>query len=411
MNKIILLFLYLTFSSTVLQAGATGDVLKETAVGGVKSAVIGAGAAMAANAVAPDMMKKVGEYMSSPPGVMILATIGTANAGILYSAASDQEAESKANAAKVEAIMKTFQNSWVDKCPNGRDKLEEPDCYCFLEDGSKNTNRTNSQICTQLWAARDNKLTVAATDYTNKTGISNPSGCVAVNGQFDQNCQCKKLIDPSGNNACMKTVGTSLGNTNPLGMGYIGNSGVGLVASNLDSMTNGNSNLGALSANGLARAFMNQGNMNNQLYDNALKDPAKKGLPIFTDNAAVDKAQLGLFSPANIAKVASALGGSALSGMGGGPTGALAGAVKTAAKSSGLTLSGGFGLGNKKSASPDLGLNFGGPTTSGGTTQSFMDKNFEYKQNDISKKPDTSIFDIISNRYIESGLRRLFDDK
>jgi hypothetical protein len=235
-----------------------------------------------------------------------------------------------------------------------------------------------------------------------------------VSGQFDPNCQCKTLLDQSGNNACMKTTGTTFSAGTALGAGYLTNSGVASVISNANSMLTGTSNLANLSSATLAKAIATQNGLNNQLYKAAQTDPTKKDLPILNTNAALIKAQNAILTSKDIASLASAAGGSALSSVGGSPLSApLADAIKAAQKSTGLDLSGGTGISGKKTAKPEFSFNLSDNAPVGGsaTTQNFMDKNYNYKENDIVKKPDTSIFDIISNRYIESGLKRLFDDK
>jgi hypothetical protein len=40
-----------------------------------------------------------------------------------------------------------------------------------------------------------------------------------------------------------------------------------------------------------------------------------------------------------------------------------------------------------------------------------MEKNYEYKGNDIVERDDVSLWQIISNRYTQSGLRRLFGEE
>jgi hypothetical protein len=212
----------------------------------------------------------------------------------------------------------------------------------------------------------------------------------------------------------MKTIGTSFSAGTALGAGYLTNSGIGTVASNANSMLSGISNLSSLSPSALAKAIATQNGLNNQLYKVAQSDPAKKDLPILNSNSALIKAQNAVLSNKDIASLASAAGGSPLSSVGSANLSApMAEAIKVAQKSAGLDLSGGTGIGGKKSTKPEFSFNLSdnAPTGAGATTQNFMDKNYNYKENDIVKKPDASIFDVISNRYIESGLKRLFDDK
>jgi hypothetical protein len=88
--------------------------------------------------------------------------------------------------------------------------------------------------------------------------------------------------------------------------------------------------------------------------------------------------------------------------------------LKNAEQKSGLDLLGsGKGLGNKRTDGKES-FNFvsdGSGNPNGAQTQNFPEtqKNYNFKNNDISKRDDTSIFEIISNRYVQSGLKRLFD--
>lgn len=409
MKKIFILYFILSFTSVCFASGEVGEVLGSTAKGAAIGMGTGYVAKKAAEAVAPEMVDKIGDFISTPPGIIVLAGIGTANSAILYKAAEEQEKESKDNVAKIEAIMKTFQDSWVDKCPNGREKLEEPNCYCYMENGTKNANRTNSQTCQQLWAKADYKLTAGATDYAAKNSLDT-QGCVAVTGKFDSSCQCKKMLDNSGNNACLKSGLFNVA-SNPLGMGYLTGSGFNKVTSNLDSSGAGANNLGNLNGQGLVKSFIKQGLMNNELFNRAKNDPSKKDLTFFDNNADLFKAQAGLMPAKDLAKLSGAFGPPALA-MSGKPSPALDKAVLAVSKNKGLDMTGGNGLGYKKAAAKNgFSLNMGEPNSSNGNTPAFMEKNYQYKQNDIVKKPDSSIFDVISNRYIESGLRRLFEDK
>ena len=73
----------------------------------------------------------------------------------------------------------------------------------------------------------------------------------------------------------------------------------------------------------------------------------------------------------------------------------------------------GNGLGNKK-AQPNngLNLNFGETLAQNSSTNSveFMDKNYKLKNSDINKSDGASLFEIISNRYLQSGINRLFEE-
>lgn len=356
------------------------------------------------------------KYVMSPPGIIVLAGIGFVITDNLKEKAAEQKKNAENNVATLERIIRTFTDSWVDKCPAGREDLANPNCYCYKEDGTKNPNRTNSQTCINLWNGRSNKIAATETNYDTNLGAQGATGCVALNGQFDTNCQCKKLVNPSGGNACLKTTGTNIAGINPLGMGYLTGAGFGHVTSNLDSAANGANNIRSLNSSTLANALAKQKALNSQLFKQAMSDPEKKGFPDINNKDMMAKIQNTLFPPAEMAKLVASAGGSILSTASNNkPPAALAAAIKKVTASNNIELTGGQGLNNKKGPKVEPSINFGenmnAGAGSGAVTQNFADKTYNYKENDIVKKPDVSIFEIISNRYVESGLKRLFDDK
>jgi hypothetical protein len=52
-----------------------------------------------------------------------------------------------------------------------------------------------------------------------------------------------------------------------------------------------------------------------------------------------------------------------------------------------------------------------GASGGSGDILNFMEKNYEYKGKDIVERDDVSLWQIISNRYTQSGLRRLFGEE
>ena len=62
----------------------------------------------------------------------------------------------------------------------------------------------------------------------------------------------------------------------------------------------------------------------------------------------------------------------------------------------------------------DFGLEFGMTPTqlaADQNTLSQMNQNLDYGQNDINNSSSTNLFEVLSNRYQRSGMRRLFDDE
>lgn len=82
-------------------------------------------------------------------------------------------------------------------------------------------------------------------------------------------------------------------------------------------------------------------------------------------------------------------------------------------KSKGLTFKGGKGIAKlKKGPSKKVGFSFDDEEglARGGKIEGVMNKKYKYKDVDINKKENTSIWEILSGRYHKSGLRRLFGE-
>jgi hypothetical protein len=65
----------------------------------------------------------------------------------------------------------------------------------------------------------------------------------------------------------------------------------------------------------------------------------------------------------------------------------------------------------KKESDFDFSLGNSRAGRKGINTSGFMEKKYKYKQGDIVKNSGASIFQIISNRYQQSALERLFPDE
>ncbi len=407
--KKIFIILFILNSTLCFSQNIAKDVATGAAVGAAKKE----GATMAADAVAPGFTDKIGKFLSSPPGIMIVAGIGGLNSAILYKAAGDQEKENEENIKKIDKLLSVYKDSWTNKCPNGREKLEEPKCYCYLESGKQNTDRSNSQICKDLWAKNKYFLDSTATDYAALTLNADPAGCMTLTGQFDEKCNCKKMVNSKGTNACMKSVAINIGD-NALGSAYLKSSGFDKVMQNAASTLSGNANIGNLSDKALSLAIAKQGDLNNGLFEKLNANPAKNMFPKIDSNMDLLKLQGAVFSKNDLQKLGSAFGGSALASIGSGLTGEKAKAIQDVKSKLGLELAGsGKGLDAKKATKkPGIDLSFSDSGSAGGgqVLGNFPEKNYNYKNSDIVTDDGANLFEIISNRYIQSGLRRLFDD-
>lgn len=362
-----------------------------------------------------NVVNSITKYTNDSKGILAMSSLGTIYSAILYNGAAKQEEDSKENITKIEKIMKVYQDSILHTCPSGRESLEDPKCYCYLEDGKQNKNRTNSQTCQSLWKKDTYKITVTPSDYSNPSGFVDPKGCLNSKGQFDENCKCKKFLDNKNNNSCMKITGMSVPLS--LGQGFIKDLGVDKLANFANNSFSGDPKLSNLNSN-----LLNQQAISSKAKFNSLADQiTKKISPNANDILKLD--------PKNAASLAKNIfGEQALKSFSKNSNSAQGGILESRneipqlkseiekiSKNAGLIESDSKNekLLPKKSEVAFNFLNEGGSANnSNGQNMEFSNenKNYNFKNNDISKLDDRSLFDIISKRYLNSGLKRLFDN-
>ena len=355
------------------------------------------------------------KFMNSSAGVLVLSGISAIYSGVLWNAADKQANDARANMGKLDKTIASFKDSWVGFCPNGRDDLTQADCYCYLENGKQNPDRTNSQTCKDLWSKNSYKVTADAGDYSGGAKKYDPVGCLTLNGQFDEKCACKKFVDGKGNNACAKSTSLTLPN-NSFSAGFVGNTGINDFLKLASNTANGNSGLSLLNAGQLANQAIASGKMLKAMTSQISSD---KNFANITLADAKNAGQIAnaILGEKNIAAAMSSAKSPLAIASSGSSDPKTADLLSAAAAKAGLVemVGSGHGLANKKEEKKDgTNFNFTGENAgnAGAQAQNFPEaqKNYNFKENDINKQPDTSLFDIISNRYIQSGLKRLFDN-
>ncbi len=360
----------------------------------------------------PGSMSKVGNFMNSSLGILTISGIATIYSGLLYKGAAKQEEESKENIKKLEKMIASFKDSYSGYCPKGRDELTDPACYCYTDDGKKNTTRTNSQSCIDLWAKSTYKLSGDANNYGLGTAVE-PVGCVNLNNEFDETCKCKKFVDAKGSNSCKKGVSLTLPN-DTFSTGLATSAGVNNTLKFAANSLNGNPRFDLLSSGSLNANALKAKQVTRQVATSLEKDKNIK-LPLI-DETNVGKYAAALIGQNNIDNAMKSSFGATSIGNSRSSNPAVENILKAAQVKAGLEISGGKGLGAKKSSNNQLSLNFNdtsGMTGAGQLIQDFpeeAEKNYKYKNSDISNNDSASIFEIISNRYVQSGLKRLFED-
>lgn len=355
--------------------------------------------------------KSMTELLDSSYGIIVISGISTIYAKILYDGAEKQEKESKENVVKIDKIIASFKDSYAAFCPKGREDLTDAKCYCYGADGSKNTNRTNSQICIDLWAKNSYLLSGDATNYNLAGLATDVAGCVNVVGVFDEACKCKKLVNAKGVNACKKETSVSMPN-DAFSTALATAGGAADLLKYASKTYNGNPGFDLLNTASIgAKAIKSK-----QITD-ALLTKLDKDIKIPLINASnVDrfaKAIIGEKLLADKMKGASNMATNVSSARSENPL--MENALKMAEVKAGLEMSGGNGLNAKKEKKKgNFDMNFGSdsPGNAGGQiVQDFPEKTYKYKNSDIVTDNSASIFEIISNRYVQSGLKRLFDDE
>ena len=419
-NLLTLIFCFLLYSqdSNAIDAAVTATAQQlgtQALKGAVENATTGkikeAGIGAVKSNLDPSLTDKIGEFFASSKGVAVMSGISTVMSGMLYKAAAQQEDDAKANVVKIERIIASFKDSFVAFCPNGRDSLEEPGCYCYLDDGTRNANRTNSKICQDAWAKNDYKITTTAGNYGGVAKFVDPVGCLNVNGAFDINCDCKKILDSKGNNACIKSSSINIPN-DAFGASLIASSGVQDTMKLAAGSSNGNPNFAAFNSGLLGLKAIQAKNFIDN-FRSKIPSSGKGGFMKVDEGNVLQLAKAAIGTKAMNSAMANAKSALAISNAG--PIdGKSSELLKSAANKAGFDLSGGNGLQNKKgSAAKDgMNFNFGSEAASNSpVVQNFpeKDKNYNYKNSDISKSSGASLFELISNRYIQSGLKRLFE--
>lgn len=350
--------------------------------------------------------KGLGAMMGSPAGVAIVAGIGAALSGYMWKVSADQEKQSEENAERVQEMIDQFMASMAGFCPEGRDNMQNARCYCYNPDGSKNSNRTRSETCQALWAEDDQNFYVAGKDYGALKKVTS-TGCMTVNGKYDQECACKKLKNNQGENACMKVPATGAsikGIDTALSTAAIGKDVNGINQGEFSAADLNAANLEKLAAraNLAKKKILDAANkdlkskkkgqipeLNNKFVESVLRATPKS----YRDQMLANYAPLDLTksrpSDSNFEK-----------------------ALQQALDSGNLkdaTIQGGKGIhsGSKKALG---GFNLGDGGSSGSKVEKFMDKEYKMKDSDIVNRDDVPIWTIISNRYTISGLKRLFNN-
>ncbi len=294
-----------------------------------------------------------------------------------------------------------------DEGRDDRNDSSKPNCYCYKEENGTskpNESRLKDPNCAQYFGLSN--PTVG--DYNGGTG-GGGKVCFKKDGTMDMECKCKQQKDAKGNNACMKAAG-NFGIGGNIGFTGLGNQALSAFNALASGDTTGASGIQGSSGNYAAFANKLKRKMNDELK--------KNGKPTI-DFAGGEKKVLGeLVRSANQLIKANGLdsGSNAASPLIASVDPKLAEKLEKTAKENGTTTSdlkfnntvplvakkeGGFDLG-------DLSGGAGSGEIVDMGSSDTMAKNFNYGSNDINS--GENLFKVISNRYLMSGLKRLFEE-
>ncbi len=270
-----------------------------------------------------------------------------------------------------------------------------PDCYCYLEDGTKDARKGNLKICVDKWAQSSVSKAGNYNTTSNISSNSNVKTCVTKSYESDLGCKCKS------NSSCLTVKGNGI------------NFGNGFTwASRVIDTSN------AVYSNGLESAAANLSNFENQAatlkkkFDELSKDPkykpviAKaKGLEAKLRKSSLNRARKLLASNPG------ALGGSSFGGNSLSVTGKKT--KKETEEKLVAALPPKFSAALKAKKLEDFDFDLG--DTDNNTEvlgEDVADTDADYEYNAVlHKNPDASIFKILSNRYMQTGVKNLFEEK
>lgn len=332
-----------------------------------------------------------------PVGRAALAGLLAGWAMIMRGHAASQQSASKKRAELLRKMKEEFASAGgaVYACASeDRNDPGKPTCYCYTADNQRNPNRTSSTICQNLWTGKN----LSATDYNT---LAKTSGKVCINSQnqADATCSCRT------NNSCMKVKVNGISGINPGSMS--------MLSSSLDP-------LNKIANGSVDAADIDEASLENQAAKlNAAKNALdkSKGLEDFAKKK--DKEALEIQNALNSAGAGlnpNSILGSSGSGMPSNPGQAALALEKELDEAQAPTVGDKGTIGGGGDAAPmnenlEFGLNQDQLAAQESQVAEVMKENLDFGGNDINPGSTTNLFEVLSNRYQRSGMRRLFDEK
>ncbi len=316
--------------------------------------------------------------------------------GLMSHHMKEQQKKSEARAAKLREIKTEFAsaNGLMNCKSEDRDDPSKPKCYCFTADNKPNPARGSSKICATNFAELNTGV--------NGNNITTLKTCVDENYNLDPKCGCKNKKGADGKSSCLKaTSGINFKGFNP-GTFRMLSAGAGpgndilsgnLAAGSMDSasVSANAAKIRAAADDMLKKMDPNLGNqikgMSAGMEKSLLATGSGLSMPGLANNAAL---------PSNPKEAANALEKEMKEET--------APEVTKTAGGSAAPSSGG-------EAQPEFGLTEEQLAAQESEVAEVMGQEMDMGNNDINSGEKTNLFDVLSNRYKRSGMRRLFDEE
>ena len=342
--------------------------------------------------------KTVSSGIKTPAARAVLGAVLAGWSGVMFAHARKQKQVAEERAKLLRKMKEEFNiaSGAINMCSaEDRSNTSKPECYCYTSEGQRNSNRTNSSICQKLWTG----INTTEGNYYGSTA-SSTKGCISSSGSFDSTCSCKS------SNSCLKASGTS-------GISGLSTGTFSMLSSPLsaiDSISNGTTDTATVNGDAAVSNAMRIMDATDKLANAKGAEEVKKAK---AGSKALENSLITGAAGVNPGLASSSSGG--LAGL----------SPKQAAAMLEKELDGntiGAVSGNAGSMSPnsdgggetpqlDFGMSGDQFNAQQGQVAEVMKENFDYGTNDINEGSKTNIFEVLSNRYQRSGMRRLFDEK
>lgn len=338
---------------------------------------------------------EIGRKLITSTGRLVFSGV-MAGMTLMMSQHAGSQAEASTKRAELLRKMKDEFNTAsgaVYACKSeDRNDPGKPNCYCYTAENGRNPNRSNSQICQKLWAGLPSDIqALASSTSSNKV-------CVNQNQQADATCACRST------NTCMKVKLNGVSGLNPGSMSIL-NGAITPLNRIADGTIDGANIDGASLASNAAKVNA----LNKELEKNPDVAKAKNSKAALELKKSLERGAASLGSGGGF------LGSSGSSSMPSNPGQAARMLEKELEEATAPTVGGGNVADFTPASVPDEQLEFGltGDQLAAqeGQIAELMKEDLDYGGNDINQGSKTNIFDVLSNRYQRSGMRRLFDEK